>query len=319
MRTKYLLAELEDKIIDTVTNYVARVPRPFGIVLSGGFDSGLLAALTKPNFAYRVKFPYGTKFDESIYADAISKHLSLPIKEIVITKENFQENFTEAVKVMGEPTTHFSLVPLYIMFKTFKKDGVKDILSGEGPDEYLGGYARQIIFDELRKLYEIPELRNYHGLINKSLKTQETILKLKNQFVWQYGNLVGYDEGQITNYFNSDYPLQGAIGKMDMELGVIEKMEQKFAQHFGINFHYPYINEELAEYCYHLPDNMKIRNGVTKWGFRKIALKYLPPLLKDRAKMGGPVAPVNKLMGWEDLGDFEKGRYLEEQKKILNG
>jgi hypothetical protein len=64
---------------------------------------------------------------------------------------------------------------------------------------------------------------------------------------------------------------------------------------------------------------MKIRNGVTKWGFRKIALKYLPPLLKDRAKMGGPVAPVNKLMGWEDLGDFEKGRYLEEQKKILNG
>lgn len=313
MNEKYLLAELEDRIIDTVTEYVSKVPRPFGAVISGGFDSGLLAALTKPDYAFRVKFPYGTKFDETRYANAIAKHLGLNIVEIEITPENYKENFEEAVKAMGEVTTHFSLVPLYIMFKTMREHNMKDVLSGEGPDEYLGGYARQIIFDELRKLYEIPELRNYHEMIDKVIGTD---------LLRKYSELVGYKKEDYEFWLEqsdiNSRPLQGTIGKLDMELGGIEKMEQKMAEHFGINFHYPYINDELAEYCYKLPDEMKIRNGVTKWAFRKIALKYLPTLLKDRSKMGGPVAPVNRLMDW-DLDDFDKSRYIKEQKRILNG
>src|SRR3990167_7511112 len=110
MNTKYLLTELEDKIIDTISAYVRNVPRPYGAVMSGGFDSGLLCALTKPDYLFRVKFPYGTTFDESRYADAILKHLELEgkITEIEITPENFKENFADAVKVMGEPTSHFS-------------------------------------------------------------------------------------------------------------------------------------------------------------------------------------------------------------------
>jgi asparagine synthase (glutamine-hydrolysing) len=307
-KNAYLLAELEDRIIDTVTSYVAEVPRPFGAVMSGGFDSGLLCALTKPDYLFRVKFSYGTKFDESRYADAILKHLGMEGKmtEIEITPENFKENFEDAVKVMGEPTTHFSLVPLYVMFKTMREHGMKDVLSGEGPDEYLGGYARQIIFDELRKLYEIPELRNYHGMIPKALGFENIALRYQ-----EFMGYAGYPSGL------EDYPLQGKIGKMDMELGHIEKMEQKMANHFGINFHYPYISDELAEYCYKLPDDLKIRNGVTKWGFRRIALKYLPELLRDRAKMGGPVAPVNFLLGRLDLDDFDKSFYVSEQKRIL--
>lgn len=324
MNTKYLLAELEDKIVDQITSYVANVPRPLGAVMSGGFDSGLLCALTKPDYVFRVKFPYGNKFDETRYADAILKHLGMENKmtEIVITEENFKANFENAVKVMSEVTTHFSLVPLYIMFKTMREHGMKDVLSGEGPDEYLGGYARQIIFDELKKLYEIPELRNYHGMINRALNFAE----IPQDIDWliKYAKLINYDDilsWSDANYSRDpdiQYPLQGLIGKMDMELGHIEKMEQKMAKHFGINFHYPYINDELAEYCYQLPDDMKIRNGVTKWGFRKIALKYLPSLLADRAKMGGPVAPVNRLMGW-GLDDFDKSKYISEQERILNG
>ena len=147
--------------------------------------------------------------------------------------------------------------------------------------------------------------------------------KLINQgWAKKYSELVGYDGKKVEEFFGrnllgGDYEFQGLIGKMDMELGHIEIMEQKMAKHFGINFHYPYINEELAEYCYKLPDNLKIRNGITKWGFRKICMKYLPAIMKDRAKIGGPVAPVNFLMGWNDLDTFDKNRYLAEQKKIL--
>lgn len=306
---QYLLDELEDKILDTVSSYLQKNKlEHYDIVLSGGFDSGLLAAMTKPWRGFRIKFPYGSRFDETRYAEAVSKHLNLTLIDIEVTPEMFKENFEEAVKVYGEVTHHFSLVPLYILMKTLKQNGVKDVLSGEGPDEYLGGYARQIIFDEFKKLYRIPELRNYHGIIDK--------LVGYGDLVWTYGGMMGYDGNKVKNYVDSDYPLQGAIGKMDMELGVIEKMEQKFAKYFGINFHYPYINEEFAEYCYKLPDDMKIKDGRTKVAFKEIAMKYLPEIMRNRNKMGGPVAPVNRLMGW-DLDDFDKSKYIEEQKKIL--
>lgn len=311
---QYLLSELEDKIFDTVASYVRKInPNP-SIVLSGGFDSGLLAAITGVKRAYRIKFPYGSKFDETRYARTIAKHLDIDLKEIEITPELYKENFEEAVKVYGEVTPHFSLVPLYILMKTLKEDGETDVLSGEGPDEYLGGYARQIIFDELRKLYEIPELRNYQSKIDDVLGLDH--IPRSYQLIWNYGEMMRYPPDKVIDYQNTDYPLQGAIGKMDMELGSIEKMEQKLAKHFGINFHYPYINEELAEYCYRLPDDMKIKNGRTKVAFKEIAMKYLPEIMRNRNKMGGPVAPVNQLMGW-DLPDFDKSKYIEAQKEIL--
>ena len=284
------------------------VKEPYHILLSGGFDSGLLAAITNPTAGIRVQFSGGIQYDESRYANAVSSHLDIDLFNLPFGKKEFEENFVYAVKAMGEPTTHFSLVPLYYLFKNLKERGWRNVLSGEGPDEYLGGYARQIIFDEIRKLYEIPELRNYHGMIDGVIG---------KDLLGKYFDMMKYPyHKQVISVYDA-YPLQGAIGKMDMQLGVIEKMEQKFANHFGIKLHYPYINNELAEYCYKLPDHLKIRNGVTKWGFRQICKKYLPEFIMDRSKLGGPVFPVNKVMGWMEKGEFDKSIYIQKQKETL--
>jgi len=315
----YYLAQLEDNILNTVEKYVRlNVPRPFGILVSGGFDSGLLAAITKPDFVYTLRFKEGVTFDESRYADAVIDHLHLRNKTIVLelTKEDFIANAPEAIKAMGEVVSHFSVVPFYTVMKFISEHtkglGVlPNVLSGEGPDEYLGGYARQIIFSELQGLYKIPELRGYKETINKVIG---------RDLVKQYGDMMKYDPQRVLDYqiayASGEYPLQGAIGKMDMELGVIEKMEQKLAKHTGVNLHYPYINNDFAEYCYKLPDHLKIRNGVTKWAFRQIAKKYLPEFMMDRAKMGGPVAPVNKWLF--DKEGFDKADWIAFQKNILN-
>lgn len=315
----FLLAELEDKTLETVYDYIRHaVPRPFGLLLSGGFDSGLLAAITKPDFVFTLRFPYGIRYDESRYADSIIDHLNLRSKTTIIepTKENFEQYAPEAIRAMGEPVTHFSLVPFYITMKVagdkMRGLGVEPrILSGEGPDEYLGGYARQIIFDELNKLFTIPELRGYYPTIEKVIGKQ-------NDLVMKYGEMMGYDPKQVANYLDLPLPLQGAIGKMDMELGVIEKMEQKMAQAAGVELHYPYINDEYANYCYNLPDRIKVRDGVTKWGFRQICKKFLPASMMDRAKMGGPVAPVNHWLNSLRNGEFDKKAWIEYQERILN-
>lgn len=320
----YDLAVLEDKIIDQVSSIVNGVQRPFGLLLSGGFDSGLLAALTRPDYLFSIRFTgYGSYYDEGRYADAIAEHLGLSDKliKIEISEENFKENAPKAIKVMGEPVSHFSLVPLYIAFERIRKYGVATVLSGEGPDEYLGGYARQIIFDELAKLYRIPELRRYQGMIDRVVGHA---LSAK-----YYGEFVGYDSEAVLNWISNNQQfiadsqyrgqIHGMIGKMDMDLGVIEKMEQKLAQHFRIELEYPYIGGDFANHCYDLRDDLKIRDGVTKWGFRQICMKYLPEIMRHRDKMGGPVYPVNRVMGWSKTGEFNKEQWIAYQKEVLNG
>lgn len=319
----YYLGELEDKLLETVNDYVHKVPRPFGILLSGGLDSGLLAAITRPDYVYTIRFTEYSKYDESRYADSIIKHLGILERTTFITptREDFSANFQEAVRAMGEPVSHFSLVPLYIVFDLISRTRGKDanILSGEGPDEYLGGYARQIIFDELNKLYEIPELRSYHGLIGRVLGISQ---QTKRDLLRKYFDLVypTVDEGVFLNFCHhalNDYPLQGQIGKMDMTLGVIEKMEQRLASYHGVKLHYPYINDAFAEHCYQLPDHLKIRNGVTKWAMRQICKKYLPEDVVNRTKMGGPVAPVNRWIDNVKSGEYDKTKYIQMQKEVL--
>jgi len=308
---QYYIAELENKILEVVYEQTKNIPRPWGLILSGGFDSGLLASITKPDYVYSISFPYGPKYDEGRYRDAIIQNLGIKNVNVITFKgEDFLPNLKEGVAIMGEPISHFSLAPFNLLMKKLGKGS--NVLSGEGPDEYLGGYARQIIFDELNNLYAIPELIAYHQTIDKVIGKQ-------NDLIMKYGEMMGYQKQKVGEYLDLPLPLQGAIGKMDMELGVIEKMEQKLANAHGVTLHYPYINHAFAEYCYMLPDHLKIRNGVTKWAFREICKKYLPEMMWNRSKMGGPVAPVNNWIAVNPGdGDFGKSAYIELQKEILN-
>lgn len=305
----YYIAELEDKILETIFNYMKDIPRPYSLVLSGGFDSGLLAALLKPEFVYSINFPYGPRYDESRYRDAIIKHLDLKnVTIITFTKKEFLPNLREAVKIMEKPVSHFSLAPLNLLMK--RVGNGSNVISGEGPDEYLGGYARYIVFDELYKLYTIPELRNYKNIIPQVLGF--------NNLIERYGEMMQYDASTYYYALIPFMPFLGKLGKMDMEQGVIEIMEQKLAKAHGINLHYPYINPVFAEYCYALPDHLKVRNGITKWAFRQICKKYLPEMMWDRSKMGGPVAPVNHWLRNQSDNEFDKTLYLKKQEEILN-
>jgi len=56
-----------------------------------------------------------------------------------------------------------------MLFKKACEDGLSDILSAEGPDEYLGGYTAYTFLVHEQRLYEQPELANYKTAIDKYL------------------------------------------------------------------------------------------------------------------------------------------------------
>lgn len=307
MREESLI--LEEMIKKAVQETVGKINGKYAVLLSGGLDSGLLTALSRTETTYSVKFPYGEKFDESKYRDEIIQKLNIGNICIPFGKEDVIPYLTKGLQIMKRPITHFSLAPLTKLFEKISEGSIKTILSGEGPDEYLGGYARYIIMCWQEKMYSFEELKNYKEMLDKFLGPS----------IERYAKITGRSVESLLPFWNKYQGLTAKMGYADLNTDCIEEMEQKIAAHYGITLLYPYMNDEIAEYCYNLPDRCKVLFKNTKRIFRIICRKYLPrSVVYRKTKMGGPVAPINMFMGWDkEEGDFGKKHYLKLQEDIL--
>ena len=59
----------------------------------------------------------------------------------------------------------------------------------------------------------------------------------------------------------------------------------------------PFLDHELVEFAWHLPQDLKLRDGQTKWILRQILHKYVPQNLMDRPKKGFAVPIDSWLRG----------------------
>lgn len=273
------------------------IPRPYGIFLSGGIDSGILAALSKPDFAITCNFPLGEKYDELKYAQMIAKHLGIPLTVINPNKEDFKTQLETAIKIIGQPTNSVSIVP---WFNLMKETQGKTMINGEGADELFGGYTRYIILNKIYELYNTPQLKNYiptldflfRGIHSKLIEKKMTEMRdIEKAMRWEYDNA----------------------------LPDILFMEARLAEHFNVDFYQPFMSSKVRDFAWSLPLNKKIKGQHTKIILKKLARKYLPTEVIDRKDKKGLVCPVNKWMGWTgDRGEFDKVQYLKFQRNVLN-
>ncbi|GAB4392192.1 MAG: asparagine synthase (glutamine-hydrolyzing) [Gammaproteobacteria bacterium] len=75
----------------------------------------------------------------------------------------------------------------------------------------------------------------------------------------------------------------------------------------------PLLDHRLIEFAWHIPTNLKIRHGQTKWLLRQYLFKQLPKSLFDRPKMGFTV-PLDKWLR-QDLRDWAEDLLSERQLK----
>ena len=267
------------------------------LALSGGIDSSLLAALIKPKFAISVALPGDAKYNEINWAKKTAKYLKL--KHIIVNCDDskFDEYMTAAVKAIGRPIPHFNIFPLHVMYKKLAEMGETELILGDGPDETMCGYARDLIIEYLYQVYDFAALKHYRPLIDKILPSKSEAIRLTT-------NLDGFED-----VVSADIAM-----RPDMD-----DMSDGIARSFGITNIRPYQDDpKLDNYMRHLPMKYKIQGEYGKYLLRKVAAKYLPHAIAWRLrKIGGPVYPVNLLRGWMANGEFDKTSWLEYQKKIL--
>lgn len=159
--------EIIERVIDesVIAHTIADVP--FGILLSGGIDSTLIASsLFKQTqlsvSAFSMNF-HNEKYSEHFYAKQVSEKIGCDLESGIINDLNLDE-LKKMVLHFGEPFGDSSSIALWELSKLVRKK-VPMVLSGDGGDEIFAGYSANY----LNIMSIDPWIRLKRGIREKSI------------------------------------------------------------------------------------------------------------------------------------------------------
>lgn len=306
-----------------------------GSYLSGGVDSSYVVAEARPNKTFTVGFD-GKGFSEIEYAKDLSDYFKIKHYSKVISADEFFDILPTVEYHLDEPSANVSAVPLYFLSKLARKE-VKVVLSGEGADEMFGGY-NEYNLEGLEKFYDkVPLfLRRGIGIIAKNLpyfKGQHTILKYSKPLEERYYNktemFLSKDAQAIlkpkyrtdlspfdlcTPYYDEVKGKDDVQRKMYIDLNFwlpndILLKADKMSMANSVELRVPFLDKEVWKLSQKIPTKYMVRDGQTKYIFRKIADEKIPEEWAKRKKKGFPV-PFGK---W-----IREEKYYNKVKDLFN-
>ena len=135
--------ELGSRIEDSVRLRL-RADVQVAAYLSGGLDSSATTHMIKkiePGVlnTFSIGFDEG-EFDETPYQQSVSKYLDTRHRSISCSTTDIASNFAQVVWQAEVPLLRTGAVPMFLLSNLVHDNGIKVVITGEGADEFLGGY-----------------------------------------------------------------------------------------------------------------------------------------------------------------------------------
>lgn len=292
-----------------------------GSFLSSGIDSSYLtASLNKQSDkikTFTVGFSeYSGERDEISWAKELSNELHIQNSSRVINEDDFWQSLARVQWHMDEPSADPSAVALYFVDAEAAKK-VKAVLSGEGADEFFGGYRIYQTPFANQKLAWCPNplLHGASSALRALHLRGANYLERASETVedWYYTNANGVaftaDERarllrhQATNTTPQQLcaPVYADVADLDETtrmqyldlhfwlIGDILLKTDKMSMAHSLESRVPFLDKEVWNVARTIPTPFKANEEQTKIALRESAMRYIPKDWAEKEKLGFPV------------------------------
>lgn len=333
-----LVDKIDKNIADSIEKHLISDVE-VGSFLSSGVDSSYLVSVAKPDKTYTVTYDF-PKYDELSYAKELATKLNISNQSYKITKEEYFKNIPKIIYHLDEPLADPSAVSLYFVSKLASKD-VKVVLSGEGADEFFGGYnyyrgAVDMAFYNkipypIRKTISLvaglfPEKRGFNFLVRRGQKLEDNYIgvtkvfseKERKRILNNKNNIVANKE--ITKNVYLDQKNQSDVIKMqaiDINFWLIKDILQKadkMTMASSIEGRVPFTDIEVFKLARTIPFSAKVTKENTKVALRSAAKRHIPTAAYSKKKLGFPV-PLREWMKEKDIYELIKKEFSSDVSK----
>jgi asparagine synthase (glutamine-hydrolysing) len=323
-----LVEELRARLRDSVRAHLVS-DVPVGVLLSGGVDSALLAALAAEETAEPLRtFSIGFEersFDELADARCVAEWYGTRHRELVL-RPDAARLLPALAEAFDEPFADSSALPTYLVSQLAAED-VKVALSGEGGDELFGGYytyaadllasrvgglarlARPIVerlpssdarasFDYRAKRFvraaHLPPLERHHGW--KEIFSADARAELTDR-------RSRFDPVEILRARFAETEGAPELARLqDLDFGIylvddlLVKTDRASMAH-SLEARVPYLDTAVTNLALALPTRHKVRGLVKKVLLRKTAEPLLPREIVRGKKRGFSIPAAAWLRG----------------------
>src|SRR4051794_41566 len=336
-----LVEELRARLRDSVRAHLLS-DVPVGVLLSGGVDSAVLAALAAQESAEAVHtFTIGFEqksFDERADARRVAERYGTDHHELLVRPEP-QLLLETLADVFDEPFADSSALPTYLVSK-LAAEYVKVALSGEGGDELFGGYytyaadliaarfggiahlARPLVerlptstakasFDYKAKRFvraaHLPPLERHHGW--KEIFSPELRAELR-------GTRSAFDPVDVyrARYAETEgAPELARLQDVDFGIYLVDDLlvkTDRASMASSLEARIPILDSAITDFAFGLPTKHKVRGLSKRVLLRKAAEPLLPREVVHGRKRGFSIPAAAWLRG--ELAPFARSTLSTE-------
>ena len=306
-----------------------RADVPVGSSLSGGLDSSTVVSVISrllPDHA--VQKTFSARFDdpardEGRWMDLVTANNRLERHDVWPDAEGFFEELRALTWHQEEPFTSASVYAQWSVMRLARENDVTVLLDGQGADEMLAGYHSYFneITDDFVKSLDLQgylkwrrDCLTLHGVVPGSVsrafiqKMPKPLKRLVKKGLRRNGARADVEPA------SPDYPpefkdvssLRKLLWWSTTREGLVELLRyaDRNSMAHSREVRLPFLDHNLVEFVFTVPDRMLVRDGWTKWILRQAFVDTVPKAISTRVDKLGYMPPQERWLGsvpWREL------------------
>lgn len=293
---------------------------PCGVLLSGGTDSSLIAAIAQKSSTTAIQtFSIGfneKQYNEATHAKQVAAYIGTQHNELIVSQKEALPVIQDMQDIYDEPYADTSAIPTLFVAE-FARKQVTVALSGEGADELFHGYGAYKWATRLNTIVA----KNARGLMAQALRLGNSRYKRVGK-LFEYNNYqqqirshiysqeqYNFSTNDLTTLLNPNYQhytfntlnsitttaLHRTLTPAELQAyfditvalqdDLLTKVDRA-TMHYGLEARVPFLDNDLVNFALNLSTNLKTKNGTQKYLLKQVLYNYVPQSIMQRPKQG---------------------------------